>query len=40
MESRFESRGGGAKHEPKKLHMTWFIKKKKVMVDKKLNFIT
>ena len=30
---------GGPKHEPKKFHVTWFIKKK-IMVDKKLHFIT
>ena len=31
---------GGPKHESKKFHVTWFIKKKKIMVDKKLHFIT
>ena len=25
---------GGPKHEPKKFQVTWFIKKKKIMVDK------
>ena len=29
----------GLKHEPKNFHATWFIKKK-IMVDKKLYFIT
>ena len=30
---------GGEEHEPKKFQVTWFIKKKKIMVDKKLHLL-
>ena len=36
MEPGFEP--GGVKHEPKKFQVTWFIKKKKIMVGKIIAF--